>query len=63
MGAMPNVTFDRQDIEQIAQIADRVGDDEVNNRQHHGTPQQCAQAVLLGFQALQQNGTAACGVR
>ena len=63
MGAMPNVTFDRQDIEQIAEIAYQVGDYEVNNRQHHGTPQQRAQAVLLGFQASQQNGIVACRVQ
>jgi uncharacterized protein len=63
MGAMPNVTFDRQDIEQIAEIAYQVGDYEFNNRQHHGTPQQRAQAVLIGFQASQQNGITACQVR
>jgi uncharacterized protein len=63
MGAMPNVTFDRQDIEQIAEIAYQVGDYEFNNRQHHGTPEQRAKAVLLGFQASQKNGIAACRVR
>jgi uncharacterized protein len=60
MGAMPNVTFDQKDIEEIAAIAYQVGDYEFNNRQHHGTPQQRAQAVLLGFQASQQNGIVAC---
>jgi uncharacterized protein len=60
MGAMPNVTFDRQDIEQIAQIAYRVGDYEFNNRQHHGTPEQRAEAVLRGFVASQRNGIVAC---
>jgi uncharacterized protein len=63
MGAMPNVTFDRQDIEQIAAIAYQVGDYEFNNRQHHGTPKERAQAVLLGFQASQQNGIVACRVQ
>ncbi|AFY96400.1 neutral zinc metallopeptidase [Chamaesiphon minutus] len=63
MGAMPNVTFDRQDIEQIAEIAYQVGDYEFNNRQHHGTPEQRAKAVLLGFQASQKNGISACRVR
>jgi uncharacterized protein len=63
MGAMPNVTFDQQDIEQIAQIAYQVGDYEYNNRQHHGTPQERARAVLTGFQASQQNEIAACKVR
>jgi uncharacterized protein len=63
MGALPNVTFDRQDIEQIAQTAYQVGDYEFNNRQHHGTPEQRAQAVLTGFQASQQNGITACQMR
>ncbi len=60
MGAMPNVTFDRNDIEQIASLAYQIGDYEFNNRQHHGTPEQRSQAVLLGFQASQQNGIVAC---
>ncbi|WP_310481401.1 neutral zinc metallopeptidase [Chamaesiphon sp. VAR_48_metabat_403] len=60
MGAMPNVTFDRQDIEEIAQIAYQVGDYEFNNRQHHGTPEQRAEAVLRGFAASQRNGITAC---
>jgi uncharacterized protein len=63
MGAMPNVTFDTQDIQQIAQIAYQVGDYEVNNRQHHGTPQERAQAVLSGFKASQQKGLAVCQVQ
>lgn len=64
MGAMPNVTFDRNDIEQIASLAYQIGDYEYNNRQHHGTPQQRSQAVILGFQASQQqNGIAACKTR
>jgi uncharacterized protein len=64
MGAMPTVTFDQQDIQEIADIAFQVGDYEFNNRQHHGTPKQRAQAVLLGFQASQQqNGIRACQFR
>ena len=64
MGVMPTVTFDRQDIQEIANIAFQVGDYEFNNRQHHGTPEQRAQAVLLGFQASQQqNGMRACQFR
>ena len=63
MGAMPDVTFDLQDIEQIAQIAYAVGDYEFNNRQHHGTPKQRANAVLRGFKASQGNGISACRVR
>lgn len=62
MGVMPDVTFDRNDIEQIAAIAHQVGDYEFNNRQHHGTPQQRARAVLLGFQASQTNNINACAM-
>ncbi len=62
MGAMPNVTFDRQDIEEIATLAYQVGDYEFNNRQHHGTPKERARAVILGFQASQQNGIVACKI-
>ncbi len=63
MGVMPNVTFDRKDIEEIAAIAYQVGDYEFNNRQHHGTPKQRAQAVLSGFQASQSNNINACAAR
>jgi uncharacterized protein len=64
MGAMPDVTFDLDDIKEIASIAYQVGDYEYNNRQHHGTPKQRAQAVIAGFQGSQtQNGIAACRVR
>lgn len=64
MGSMTNVTFDRQDIDEIAGIAYQVGDYEYNNRQHHGTPKQRARAVLLGFQGSQQaNGIQTCQVR
>ncbi len=63
MGAMPNVTFDRNDIEQIASLAYQIGDYEFNNRQHHGTPEERSQAVLLGFQASQQNGISTCQAR
>jgi uncharacterized protein len=60
MGVMPNVSFDVQDIEEIATLAYRIGDYEINNRQHHGTPQERKQAVLLGFQASQENRIDAC---
>ena len=64
MGAMPDVTFDLDDIKEIASIAYQVGDYEYNNRQHHGTPKQRAQAVIAGFQGSQtQSGIAACRVR
>ncbi len=64
LGVMPTVTFDQQDIEQIAEIAYQVGDYEFNNRQHHGTPEQRSKAVILGFKASQQqNGIKACQVR
>lgn len=64
MGAMPDVSFDDKDIEEIARIAYQVGDYEINNSQHHGTPKQRALAVLTGFQGSQQgNGMAACQIR
>ena len=64
MGVMPDVTFDRQDIEEIAGIAHQVGDYEYNNQQHHGTPKERATAVLRGFQgSQQQNGIQACQMR
>jgi uncharacterized protein len=56
MGVIPNVTFDRQDIEEIATLAYELGDYEFNNAQHHGTPQQRSRFVLTGFQASQQRG-------
>jgi uncharacterized protein len=63
MGVMPNVTFDRQDIEQIASIAHEVGDYEFNNTQHHGTPEERAGAVIRGFQGSQKkNGIRACRI-
>lgn len=64
MGAMPDVSFDDQDIEEIARIAYQVGDYEFNNRQHHGTPKQRALAVLSGFKgSQQQNGISVCRMR
>ncbi len=62
MGAMPDVTFDRDDIQQIATLAYQIGDYEINNSQHHGTPEQRADAVLLGLQASQRGGIGVCQV-
>lgn len=63
MGAMPNVTFDRQDIQQIATLAYEIGDYEFNNTQHHGTPEQRTRAVLTGLRASQsRNGIQACRI-
>ncbi len=56
MGILPNVSFDREDLEQIATLAYDLGDYEFNNAQHHGTPQQRTQLVLTGFQSSQQRG-------
>ncbi len=61
MGVMPNVTFDQEDIEQIASQASAIGDYEFNNEQHHGTPEQRRNSVLRGFEGSQQkNGIQAC---
>ena len=63
MGAMPNVTFDRQDVQQIATLAYEIGDYEFNNTQHHGTPEQRTRAVLTGLRASQsRNGIQACRI-
>lgn len=63
MGVIPNVTFDRQDIQEIATLAHRIGDYEYNHAQHHGTPQQRTQAVLTGLRASQQqDGIVACRI-
>ena len=63
MGAMPNVTFDRQDVQQIATLAYEIGDYEFNNTQHHGTPEQRTRAVLTGLRASQsRNGIRACRI-
>jgi uncharacterized protein len=53
MSVMPDVSFDDNDIEEIARIAFQVGDYEFNNRQHHGTPKERALAVLTGFKNAQ----------
>jgi uncharacterized protein len=53
MSVMPDVSFDDKDMEEIAEIAFRVGDYEFNNRQHHGTPKERALAVLTGFRDAQ----------
>jgi uncharacterized protein len=64
MGAMPDVSFDDKDIEEIARIAFQVGDYEYNNSQHHGTPKQRALAVLTGFKGSEQeNGIQTCQMR
>jgi uncharacterized protein len=61
MGVMPNVTFDLEDIQQIANQASAIGDYEFNNEQHHGTPEQRRNFVLRGFGSSQQkNGIRAC---
>jgi uncharacterized protein len=61
MGVMPDVTFDLEDIQQIASQASAIGDYEFNNAQHHGTPEQRRNSVLIGFGASQQkNGIRAC---
>lgn len=63
LGVIPNVTFDRDDIREIATLAYRIGDYEFNNRNHHGTPKQRTQAVLRGLQAsIDGAGPVACRV-
>jgi uncharacterized protein len=63
LGVIPNVTFDRDDIKEIATLAHRIGDYEYNNPNHHGTPKQRTQAVLMGLQAASdRSGMRACRI-
>jgi hypothetical protein len=64
LGVIPNVTFDREDIREIATLAYRIGDYEFHHRNHHGTPKQRTQAVLRGLQgAIDGTGARVCTVQ
>lgn len=51
MGLIPNLTFDRSDINEIVSFAHRIGDYAWNSRHHHGTPRQRRRAVVRGMRA------------
>jgi uncharacterized protein len=50
LGTIPDVTFDRQDIDEIRTIAYRLGDYGLAHPNHHGTPAQRLKAVEVGIQ-------------
>ncbi|NMG08346.1 neutral zinc metallopeptidase [Brasilonema sp. UFV-L1] len=64
LGLIPNITFDKRDILEIATLAHRIGDYEWGNEHHHGTPEQRVQAVVQGLRgAANGSGVRACRVR
>ncbi|MDX2228359.1 MAG: neutral zinc metallopeptidase [Leptolyngbyaceae cyanobacterium bins.349] len=61
LGAIPNLTLDERDVQEVATFAYRVGDYAQWSRQHHGTPAQRVKAVATGLQASSKGkGVAAC---
>ncbi|HEX7184940.1 MAG TPA: neutral zinc metallopeptidase [Thermoanaerobaculia bacterium] len=55
LGSVPNLTFDRSDLQEIASLAYRLGD-YTWGRGHHGTPRQRMNAVMRGMQAASSSG-------
>lgn len=61
MGLIPNLEFDRSDIREIGSLAHRLGDYARWHHDHHGTPRQRLQAVMLGMRSVHQGrGVSAC---
>ncbi|HVR94993.1 MAG TPA: metalloprotease [Thermoanaerobaculia bacterium] len=63
LGSLPNVSYDRSDIEEIGSLAYSIGDYHWG-RLHHGTPEQRVRAVVRGINASRNGleGARACGV-
>jgi uncharacterized protein len=59
MAAMPNVVFDRRDVQEISAFAYSLGDNNVWSQDHHGTPAQRMRAVQIGLGA---NNISACRI-
>lgn len=61
LGSLPNVTYDRSDMEEIGSLAYRLGDYHWG-RLHHGTPEQRVRAVVRGINASRDGlqGARAC---
>jgi uncharacterized protein len=57
MAAVPEITFDDRDIQEIRGFAYSLGDGNIWSQDHHGTPSQRLQAVTLGMSA---NRASAC---
>ncbi len=49
MAAIPNIVFDRRDMQEIRSFAYDLGDENVWSEDHHGTPSQRLKAVTLGL--------------
>jgi hypothetical protein len=62
LNAIPNLTLDQRDIQEITTFAYRIGDYAQWSRQHHGTPAQRVNAVTSGLQAAKGKGLAVCRV-
>ena len=60
LGKIPNISFDRRDIQEISALAYNVGDFSYWDKNHHGTPVQRLNAVTRGIQASVYSSTAAC---
>lgn len=55
LGSLPNVSYDRSDMEEIGTLAYRIGDYH-GGRLHHGTPEQRVRAVVRGIKASRNGG-------
>jgi uncharacterized protein len=63
LGTIPDVSFDRQDIAEIRNLAYQLGDNALTHPDHHGTPAERLNAVETGIQgAIEGSGFAACQV-
>jgi uncharacterized protein len=63
LGTIPDVSFDRQDIAEIRNLAYQLGDNALTHPDHHGTPAERLKAVEIGIQgAIDGSGFAACQV-
>jgi uncharacterized protein len=63
LGTIPDVSFDRQDIAEIRNLAYQLGDNALTHPDHHGTPAERLKAVETGIQgAIDGRGFSACQV-
>lgn len=56
LAAVPNLSFDDQDLEEILSFSHAIGDYATHLRDHHGTPQQRVASVSMGL----HGGVGAC---
>jgi uncharacterized protein len=63
LGTIPDVSFDRQDIAEIRNLAYQLGDNALTHPDHHGTPVERLKAVETGIQgAIDGRGFSVCQV-